>query len=206
MRLSRTQHTYTYVCYKTLTVKPMPTASSDHIHTPSPHGRRAPAAASVHWQREVPDGIRALGAIDNPDYADIVTATLEETPSGTPEQLIRATLQSVPRSLLLFVPFVQRVFLGLRLNLRPSPDRVLGWRIAVRDEKWVRIEADSWLLTGNVVMRLDEGDIFFATFIRYDHPFAAFVWPPISLIHRQVALILVRSATRLQSQDEHHHA
>src|SRR6202020_3348883 len=98
------------------------------------------AAATVRWQREVPEAIRSLGALANADYADIVTATLDETPSGTPEQLIRATLNGVPRGLLFFIPFVQRVFLGLRLKLRPAPDRLLGWKIADRGENWMRIE------------------------------------------------------------------
>lgn len=65
--------------------------------------------------------IRSLGALANADYADIVTATIDETPAE-PEQLVHAALKSVPRVLLFFIPFVQRVFLGLRLKLWPSPD------------------------------------------------------------------------------------
>jgi hypothetical protein len=102
----------------------------------------------------------------------------------------------MPRSVLRVVPLVQRVFLGLRLKLRPAPDRLLGWQIVDRDEHWIRIEAASWFLTGHVVMHVDEGRISFASFIRYDRWLAAIVWPPISLIHRQVALTLVRSAIR----------
>lgn len=142
--------------------------------------------------------MRSLGALAKADYADIVTATLDETPSGTTEELIHATLKGVPRGLLLLIPFVQRVFLGLRLKLRPSPDTLLGWKIADRGEDWIRIEAASWFLTGHVVMHIDEGQISFASFIRYDRRPAAYVWPPVSLIHRQVALALVRSATRVQ--------
>jgi hypothetical protein len=90
------------------------------------------------------------------------------------------------------IAFVQRVFLGLRLKLRPSPDRILGWQIADREENWIRIEAASWFLTGHVVMHVDEGQVSLASFIRYDRRLAAFVWPPVSLIHRQVALALIR--------------
>lgn len=36
----------------------------------------------------------------------------------------------------------------------------------------------------------------FTSFVRYDRRLAAFVWPPVSLIHRQVALALVRGAAR----------
>lgn len=105
-------------------------------------------------------------------------------------------MAGLPRWLPLFITFVQRVFLGLRLKLRASPDHLLGWKIADRDENWIRIEAASWFLTGHVVIHVDEGQVSFASFIRYDRRVAAFVWPPVSLIHRQVALALVRRGIR----------
>jgi hypothetical protein len=177
----------------------MPTASSQHFDPSSPRRDGRAVNSTVRWRREVPEAIRSLGALANIDYADIVTATIDEAPNGTPEELIAAALNGVPRGLLFFVPLVQRVFLGLRLQLRPSPDRLLGWKIADRGENWMRIEAASWFLTGHVVMHVDENQMSFASFIRYDRRLAALVWPPISLIHRQVALTLVRSATRAQS-------
>ena len=153
---------------------------------------------TVHWQRNVPEKIRTLGTLADADYSDIVTASVSGIPSRTPEEWVRAGLMGVPRGLLFLIPFVQRVFLGLRLKLRPSPDRLLGWKIAARGENWIRIEAVSWFLTGHVVMHVDEGQLSFATFVRYDRSPAAIVWPPVSLIHRQVALALVRSAARAQ--------
>ena len=173
----------------------MPTASPQHpgARPPGPDGLTA--TSTVRWRREVPEAIRSLGALADADYADIVTATVEETPSD-PEQLIHAALDGLPRALLVSVPFIQRVFLGLRLQMRPSPDHLLGWKISDRGENWMRIEAASWFLTGHVVMHTDERRISFASFIRYDRRLAALVWPPISLIHRQVALAVMRSAIR----------
>jgi hypothetical protein len=184
--------------YGNIPASTVSTASSQHSNPLSPRRDGRAATSTVRWQREVPEAIRSLGALANTDYADIVTATIDETPNGEPEQLIRAVLNGMPRGLLFFIPFVQRVFLGLRLKLRPSPDRLLGWQIADRGKNWIRIEAASWFLTGHVVMHLDEGQLSFASFIRYDRQLAALVWPPVSLIHRQVALALVRSATRTQ--------
>jgi len=166
----------------------------------SQHSNPVPPS-TVRWQREVPEAIRALGALANPDYADIVTARIDETPAD-PGRLIRAALNGVPRGLIFFTPLVQRAVLGLRLKLRPSPDRLLGWEIADRGENWIRIEAESWFLTGHVVMHVDDGQLSFASFIRYDRRLAALVWPPVSLIHRQVALALVRSAVRAQPSSE----
>lgn len=153
----------------------------------------------MQWRREVPEAIRSLGALESADYADIVTATIAERPAD-PDQLVHAALSGVPRGLLLLVPFVQRAFLGLRLKLRPSPDRLLGWKIADRGASWIRIEADSWFLTGHVVMHVDGRQVSLASFVRYDRRLAAWVWPPVSLIHRRVALALVRSATKPQQQ------
>ncbi len=173
----------------------MTPASPQHSNAPR---RDAPAATStIHWRREVPEAIRSLGALAGADYADIVTATIAQT-LADPEQLIQAALQGLPRGLLIFIPFIQRVFLGLRLKLAPSPDHLLGWKIADRGENWIRIEAASWFLTGHVVMHADHGQLSFASFVRYDQPLAKLVWPPVSLIHRQVALALVRSAIRAQ--------
>jgi hypothetical protein len=175
----------------------MSTASPQHPNPPSTRRDGRADTSTVQWRREVPEAIRSLGALANTDYADIVTATIHERPAE-PEQLIHAALKSLPLALTLFIPFVQRVFLGLRLKLRPSPDRLLGWEITDRGENWIRIEAASWFLTGHVVMHVDKERMSFASFIRYDRRLAAFVWPPVSLIHRQVALALVRSAIRAQ--------
>jgi len=50
----------------------------------------------------------------------------------------------------------------------------------------------------DTVTATDGEQMSLASFIRYDRWPAAFVWPPVSLIHRQVALALVRSAISAQ--------
>lgn len=171
----------------------MSTARRQHSDPlPTRRDRRA-AAATVRWQREVPEAIRSLGTLANADYADIVTAAIDALPAE-PEQVIHATLERLPRGLAVFIPVAQRVLLGLRLKLRSSPDYLLGWKIADRGDNWIRIEAASWFLTCQVVIHVDQRQISFASFIRYERRLAALVWPPVSLIHRQVALALVRGA------------
>jgi len=183
----------------------MSTVSSQHSNPLSPRRGKSADTATARWRREVPAPIRSLSALANPDYSDIVTATINETPAE-PEQVIHAALKGVPRGLLILIPFVQRAVLGLRLKLRPSPDHLLGWKIADRGENWIRIEAASWFLTGHVVMHVDHGRMSFASFIRYERRIAALVWPPVSLIHRQVALALVRGAIRVQQETLHRQA
>lgn len=172
-------------------------ASPQHANPLSSRRDRRAATSTVRWRREVPGAIRSLGALADSNYADIVTATVDET-STDPDRVVQAVLKNLPRSLVLIILFVQRVFLGLRLKLRPSPDHLLGWKIAERGENWIRIEAASWFLTAHVVMHADQGMLSLASFIRYDRRLAAFVWPPVSLVHRQVAIALARSAVRAQ--------
>ena len=174
----------------------MPATPSQHSSLHAPYHGGGTAESTVRWQREVSEAMCLLGALDDADYADIVTASARGLPKRTSEEWVRAGLGGVPRGLLLITPFVQRVFLGLRLKLRPAPDRLLGWQIVERGENWLRIEADSWFLTGHVVMHADDETLSFASFIRYDRWLAKVVWPPVSLVHRQVALALVRGAVR----------
>jgi hypothetical protein len=172
---------------------PMSGTSPQHSDPIAAHRGRRAALSTIRWRREVPAAIRSLGALAGADYADIVTAAIDETPAD-PEGVVREVLNGVPRGLLLLIQFVQRVFLGFRLKLRASQDHLIGWKIADRGENWLRIETDSWFMTAHVVTHVEAGKISLASFIRYDRRLAAFVWPPVSLIHRQVALILARRA------------
>lgn len=158
---------------------------------------RTDTAPTVRWQRTVPEPIGSLDTLVNPDYTDIVTTTISEACNRTPEQWLSSMLEGVPRGLLSFVPLVQRVALGLRLERRASPDQVLGWKIADRGDNWMRLEAASWFLTGHVLVHVDHDQLSFVAFVRYDRPVAALIWPPVSLIHRQVALAFVRSAAKV---------
>jgi hypothetical protein len=173
----------------------MSAASPQHSNPPSAHRDGRTEGSTVRWRREVPEAIRSLGTLADADYADIVTATIDATPPE-PEQFVREVLEDLPRWLPPFIAFVQRVFLGFRLKLRPSPDRLLGWKIVERGGTWMRIETASWFMTCHVVIHVAEDQASVASFIRYDRRLAAFVWPPVSLIHRQVALALVRRGIR----------
>ncbi len=61
---------------------------------------------------------------------------------------------------------VWRVLCGLRLRPQPSPDSLAGWHVA------------------------------FATFVRYDRPMAALVWPALSIGHRRAVPDLLRYAVK----------
>jgi hypothetical protein len=158
---------------------------------------RAPVVA---WQRDVPESIRSLGGLANPDYQDVFTATTNEASEKSAEDWARAVLEGAPYYIRPGVFVVHRLLLGLRLGPRRSPDHIIGWKIAARGEDWVRIEAASWMVTFSLVLKIDEKRVSMATFSRYEGRIAALVWAPISVAHRKVGLALMRRAARLVDQ------
>lgn len=51
-------------------------------------------------------------------------------------------------------------------------------------------------MTAHIVSQVDEGRRSLATFVRYDRRIAALVWPPVSILHCWVGLLILRRAVR----------
>jgi|GEM_PF-672251 len=156
-------------------------------------GMSGDTVPTVRQQRNVPEAIRSLSTMANPNYVDLFTATTPTAQDRSPEQWARAGLESAAGA---GGQFVWRVLLGLRLERRPSPDYVAGWKIADRDDRWIRLEAASWFLTAHIVIQVDDRQVSATTFIRYDRPVAALVWPQLSIGHRKAMPRLLRHAVR----------
>jgi hypothetical protein len=152
---------------------------------------------SVIQQRTIPEVIRALSGMDRPDYIDVFTVTTNGAADATPEQWFRTALEDVAGR---GGQFIWRGVLGLRLQSRPSTEQVAGWKIADRGEDWIRLEASSWFMTAHLVTRLDDGQLFAGTFIRYDHPIAPFIWVPASAVHRRMMPGLLVKTVRLRAR------
>jgi hypothetical protein len=115
-----------------------------------------------------------------------------EAVGRSPEEWARAAVEAAG----LGGQVVWRVLCGLRLAWRPSPDYVGGWKIADRGDSWIRLEAASWFMTAHLVLEVDDRHLSVATFIRYDRPMAALVWPPLSAAHRFLMPGLLRHTVR----------
>jgi hypothetical protein len=153
--------------------------------------------ASAHWQRDVPDAIRALDTLERVDYGDLFTATAGEPVAITPERWARALHHGAPfrvRLILGAALLVQRRILGLRLERGPAATNMLGWRLAERGRNWFRLEAVSWMGEAHLLIHAEGRQVSIATLLRYDHRMSPLVWTPISTLHRQVGLALVRYA------------
>ena len=151
------------------------------------------SVSTVVGMHNIPEAVRSLTTITEPDYADLYTATTGAAWNRSPEQWARAVLEETPlgrRARL----FWQR--LGLRLGPPGSPDHVQGWTIADGDGNWLRLETASWYMTAHAVFQVDHGQVSLALFLRYDRPVAALIWAPVSVMHRQGVPNLLRQALR----------
>jgi hypothetical protein len=154
------------------------------------------SVSSAVGPRDVPEAVRSLSTMRDPDYADLFTLATAGAHEWTAERWARALFEDVAG---LQGQFIWRVLLGMRLGWRRTPDRVAGWKIADRGDGWIRLEADSRIMTGHLVVRVGDDRASLATFIRYRRPLAARIWTPLSRKHRQLAPGLLREALeRLQ--------
>ena len=153
-------------------------------------------SVSATWSPEAPESVRKLSTMSNPDYTDGFTANLPAPPTLSAAQLVHAAFESSPLWLRLATPLAQRYVLGFRIDRRSSPEHPLGWHVTGAGDNWLRVEASSSFLSGQVVGVVEDRTVTIGTFVRYDRQLGRLVWRPVSLIHRQVGITLLRSAAQ----------
>jgi hypothetical protein len=151
---------------------------------------------TVRWQRHVPEAIRRLDTLVDPDYTDLFTAAPIHVTAKSPEGWARAIFDGAPAALRLLIPVVHRWLLGLRLGPRSSPAHILGWKISDRGEDYVTLEVACWFMTPHLLLKTEDNQISVATLICYDRSAARCIWPPVSIVHRHVGIALLRHALR----------
>lgn len=115
-------------------------------------------------------------------------------PGGaTPEAWTRATFGDVPD---LVEWFIWRGLLGFRLASGPSPQTVAGWRIGAEGDDWVRLEATSPLLEGNLVVESSAGRVALGTLLRGERRRGALTWRLLGAVHRRLVPRLLGAAAR----------
>ena len=137
----------------------------------------------------IPESVRALSSLPDIDYAD--QFTLSTDADATPEQWARAMFGDVPSVAELLI---WRGLLGLRLSRGRSQSTVGGWQIGGRGDDWIRLEAASWFLTGNLLVQTDGGRVSLGTFLHYRRHVGHGLWPPLSALHRRLVPGLLRGA------------
>jgi hypothetical protein len=142
-------------------------------------------------RHNVAEATLRLSPLTPADYVDHFTLTTPVAATGTPEQWARAMFGDTPGPL---GTLIFRGLLQLRIASAPSPGTVGGWRIADRGPDWIRLEAESWALRGNLVVQAGQGQVSLATFQRYHRRAGALVWTALSAVHRRLAPGLLRAA------------
>ena len=146
----------------------------------------------VQQQETVPDELLSNCTLDRHDYVDVFAVRSTDMAVAWPEYWARAAIDSAAG---IGGQFVWRAVLGLRLEGRP--ENVAGWRVVANGDDWIALEAASRLLTAQIVVRVEEGQVTVATFIRYDRRLGSVVWPPLASVHRRLMPGLLRRTERI---------
>jgi hypothetical protein len=146
---------------------------------------------SVVGTLKLPEAVRALSSLPCLDYADQFTLSTDAGYDVTAERWARAMFGNVPSfgELLIW-----HGLLGFRLSRGQSPATVAGWKIGGRGKDWVRLEATSWFLVGNLVVQKAHGKVSLATFLHYRWWLGHVVWFLSSAVHRLLVPRVLRSA------------
>lgn len=153
--------------------------------------------ASFVGAHDVPEAVRALTTLAEPDYVDLFTVTAPMATDASPEAWARAVLEQSP----LARRHARRLWrlMGLRLGPPQSPDHVQGWKITARGDTWLRVETASWYLTGQAVSLVEDGQVSLSLSLRYDRPIAALVWRLVSGPHQRAVPVMLHQAVKLMT-------
>jgi len=146
--------------------------------------------SSLIGVHDVPEAVRSLTTLTDPDYIDLFTVTTPAATDTSAEEWARAVLeQGNPR--------VLWRLMGLRLGPRHSRDHVQGWKIAARGDNWLRVETASRYMTAQAACLVEEGRVSISLSLRYDRPIAAPVWAVVSGTHQRAIPAMLREAVEL---------
>ena len=160
---------------------------------PSPSPSRTDDAVTEHvGVADAPTAARARTTVEDPDYLDLYTLATDAG-AWSAERWARAMFEEVGG---VRAQAIWRT-LGLRVDPRPSPDRVAGWRIDGRGEGWVRLHATSWWGRAQLIVERGPGHVSLTTVMAYDRPAGRAIWGPTSAVHRRVVPGLLRDTRRV---------
>ncbi|QIS01642.1 hypothetical protein F5X71_04385 [Nocardia brasiliensis] len=175
--------------------------------TTSPIGDRKYSAAresepTVIELHDIPEALHQLVTLTGADYLDTFTMLTDAGPAWSPDRWAHAAFEDVAG---LGGQFIWRVLLGMRLAWRRSSAHIAGWRIVGHGDDWIRLEARSWMLTGQLILKLEQDQVTLVTVIRYDRPIAASLWTRLSAVHRSLVPGLLRDTlAKLAAGSAHH--
>lgn len=139
----------------------------------------------------VAPSVLALSRLNRVDYADHFAIGPIGVPAVTPEEWARVMFGDIPS---VSERFIWQWLLQLRLYRGSARLLIAGWVIADRGDDWIRLEANSWALAANLIVRASDSRVSLTTALRYDRRFGTVVWRALSVVHRRLAPELLRDA------------
>ncbi|WP_234788633.1 hypothetical protein [Mycolicibacterium iranicum] len=129
-----------------------------------------------------------LGTVDHVD-AHLLDSDLVRSPAQWAREILENV--SARRQLSLRAGWT---LLGIKLR-HGDHDVIAGWPVAHCDTEYVRLHADSYTgLTGELVTRVTDGGIVFATFVQVDGPVARLLWDRALGAHLMIVPALLAQA------------
>jgi hypothetical protein len=138
--------------------------------------------------------VKEVDDLPAPGYASAFEVDLSATDIRTPERWARDTFEGAPRVLRWFVLVGWRYVMWFRLGPRPSPDHVLGWRIAASAPDVMTLEVRSGLATAHKVVRVEVDRVVMTTYVVFERRLGRAVWSAIAPIHHRTEPYLLGHA------------
>jgi hypothetical protein len=138
--------------------------------------------------------VRALDTLADPDYWAAWEATVSSGDRRSAEQWARATFEGAPSALRAFIVAGWTVGLGFQLGPRPSPEHVLGWKIASSSPDLIILEAQFRYGVAHNLWWVDGSRVLAGTVVRYNKKAGRPVWAAVAPVHHRVIPYLLGRA------------
>ncbi|MBX7448305.1 hypothetical protein GR927_09910 [Mycolicibacterium sp. 3033] len=139
------------------------------------------------------DTLRTYCSLARIDHVDTHLLSTDDPRGKTPEQWAREILEGPPAATRARL-IAGWTMLGLRVHHR-GPDAIAGWPIIHADADHVLLQGDSPLgLTGQLMTRVSDDGVQFATFVRLANPAARALWSRALPTHLKFVDSLLRGA------------
>jgi hypothetical protein len=145
---------------------------------------------------QLPDEIRALDSLPEPDYASAFELSIQPITTGPPQDWARAVFEGAPPIMRRFIRAGWRFPLRFRLAPPGAPGHILGCRILSDERTMIVLEQRSPLMTAHNIVSVEPTRLVWATLVRYRQPVARPLWSVSATIHHRTLPYLLTRAAR----------
>jgi hypothetical protein len=142
------------------------------------------------------DVAAGIGPLATSDYASAFEADVPHAGLHAPEEWARAMFEGAPPAMRWLVRLGWKYVLLLQLGPRRAPTYVAGWSITAATPEAVTLEVHSALVAAHKVLRVDDGRVVVATFVRYRSRLGRWLWSAITPIHHRTEPWLLGHAVK----------